>query len=103
MAVYKARPLNGIWATAPFLPNGSVPNLWELMQKPAKRVRTFHVRSREFDPVNLGFVTDRGPSVIQVDDGASDDMPGNSNAGHPYGSGMNDQKKRALIEYMKTL
>lgn len=52
-AVYKGRPLNGIWATAPYLHNGSVPNLYELMKKPEQRVTEFWVGSREFDPVNV--------------------------------------------------
>lgn len=58
--VYKARPLNGIWATAPYLHNGSVPNLWQLLQKPAERVTRFWVGSRQFDPINVGFITNEG-------------------------------------------
>ncbi len=100
---YKARPLNGIWATAPYLHNGSVPSLWELMKKPSERVASFHVGAREFDPVEVGFVTDAGPSEFRVLDAEGNIVPGNSNRGHPFGTGMNDAKKRALIEYMKTL
>lgn len=101
--VYKGRPLNGIWATAPFLHNGSVPNLWELLVLPEDRVKEFHVGSREFDPVNVGFVTDKGPSVFKVlkEDGTI--MPGNSNLGHAWGTGLTVEQKWDLIEYMKSL
>jgi mono/diheme cytochrome c family protein len=101
--VYKGRPLNGIWATAPFLHNGSVPNLWELLVPENDRVKEFHVGSKEFDPVNVGFVTDQGPSVFKVlkDDGTI--MPGNSNLGHTWGTQLTDDQKWDLIEYMKSL
>ncbi len=47
---YKARPLDGIWATAPYLHNGSVPTLADLLKAPDERPKTFRVGSREFDP-----------------------------------------------------
>jgi len=60
-AAYESRVLNGIWATAPYLHNGSVPNLWELL-KPAKDRRTsFMIGSRVFDPKNVGYDTDQSP------------------------------------------
>jgi hypothetical protein len=94
---YKGRPLNGIWATAPYLHNGSIPNLDELL-KPAKdRIKTFHVGSREFDPVKVGFV-DEGEYLFDTT------LPGNSNAGHEYGSTVfTEAERRQLIEYMKSL
>ncbi|MEM9545859.1 MAG: di-heme-cytochrome C peroxidase [Bacteroidota bacterium] len=102
--VYKGRPLNGIWATAPFLHNGSIPNLWELMKAPEERVKEFHVGDREFDPVNVGFVTGKGPSIFNVMKQDSTIMPGNSNLGHDYGtSDLTDEEKWQVIEYMKTL
>ncbi|HEY8036592.1 MAG TPA: di-heme-cytochrome C peroxidase [Methylobacter sp.] len=96
---YKARPLNGIWASAPFLHNGSVPNLWELLQKPDKRVTEFNVGSWEIDPVKVGFVTNQEPATSKFDT----TLPGNSNKGHEYGTGLSDQEKWELIEYIKTL
>lgn len=100
---YKARPLNGIWATAPYLHNGSVPNLWELLQKPEDRVTEFWVGSQQFDPKNVGFVTDQGKSLFKVMNGG-EVMPGNSNGGHVYGTNnLTDEEKWALVEYMKTL
>ena len=96
---YKARPLDGIWATAPYLHNGSVPTLWDLLQPPARRPRTFHVGSRELDTRNVGFETTAGPDTFLFDTS----IRGNSNAGHPYGTQLSDDDKRALIEYLKSL
>lgn len=98
---YKARPLNGIWASAPFLHNGSVPNLWELLQKPAQRVSQFNVGSWEIDPVKVGFVTVPEPATSKFN--AADALPGNSNQGHTYGTELSDKEKWALLEYLKTL
>jgi len=94
---YKARSLNGIWATAPYLHNGSVPNLWELMKPSAQRVQQFHVGSRQYDAVNIGFDTTSGASLFDTR------LPGNSNAGHDFGTDLSDEQKWALIEYMKSL
>jgi hypothetical protein len=101
--VYKGRPLNGIWATAPYLHNGSVPNLWELLQVPRTRVSEFWVGSREFDPVNVGYVSSEGKSLFKVNMDNGRIMEGNSNRGHKYGTELEDDDKWALIEYMKSL
>ncbi|MFP6762192.1 MAG: hypothetical protein VB858_01200, partial [Planctomycetaceae bacterium] len=53
--VYPARPLAGVWSTAPFLHNGSVPTIYHLLLPADQRPRTFYVGSREFDPEKLGF------------------------------------------------
>ena len=99
---YRARPLNGVWATAPYLHNGSVPNLWELLQLSSQRVPTFNVGNREFDPVNVGFVTTVPPDGNSTLFDTSE--PGNSNAGHEYGAAqLTDPQKWALIEYIKSL
>ena len=60
IAGYKPRPLEGVWATAPFLHNGSVPTLYQMLLPPAKRDTKFFVGRREFDPAHVGFVTDAG-------------------------------------------
>lgn len=91
---YKARPLNGIWATAPYLHNGSVPNLWEMLS--ADRAKSFHLGDRAFDPEKVGYA-DSGTFVFDTT------LPGNSNAGHKYGTDLTDQQKWELIEYLKTL
>ncbi len=116
---YKARPLNGIWATAPYLHNGSVPSLYDLLL-PKKRAGdpddgeyrpdTFVVGSREFEPDKIG-LRHAGYDGFVFDT----KLPGNSNAGHEYASGgtaqPNGQKLPALdrearldlLEYLKTL
>ena len=102
-AAYESRVLNGIWATAPYLHNGSVPNLWELL-KPAKDRRTsFMVGSRVFDPKNVGYDADQSPfkSGRFVADPAN--ANGNGNGGHEYGTTLTDEQRWAIIEYLKTL
>jgi hypothetical protein len=98
---YKARSLNGIWATAPYLHNGSVPNLTELLKPASQRMKTFAVGTLTFDPVNVGYRTD-APGFPQFDPAAS----GSSNRGHEgdeYGTNLSDDEKKQLIEYLKTL
>lgn len=119
LRAYKARPLNGIWATAPFLHNGSVPSLADLLlpwcedgdTRPGEcRPNTFMVGSREFDPVAIGLKS-TGYAGFLFDTR----KPGNSNQGHEYGT-VNDQglgarglkamdaaQRKDLLEYLKTL
>ena len=89
LMVYKARPLNGIWATAPYLHNGSVPNLYQLLLPTEQRLREFTVGRRAFDPVNVGFKTEPfdGGFRFRTHDDAGKPISGNSNAGHEYGTG----------------
>ena len=101
---YESRVLYGIWATAPYLHNGSVPNLWELLTPPAQRKPFFMVGSKKYDPVNVGYVTDDSPfkdGKLVVS--GSDVQPGNSNAGHDFGTTLSDDEKWQLIEYLKQL
>jgi len=99
---YKARPLNGIWATAPYLHNGSVRTMRQLLLPASKRQKTFKVGSTEFDPNDIGFV-DEGAFTLDTS------RPGNSNAGHDgpvYGNAELEADKdqmNALLEYLKTL
>ena len=95
--VYKARSLDGIWATGPFLHNGSVPSLRQLLLPPSERMRSFLTGSREFDPVDVGFKTDAGVLFDTT-------LPGNSNAGHDYGvRTLTPEQRDELLEYIKTL
>ena len=107
LLAYKARPLNGIWATAPYLHNGSVPTLFHLLQAPADRPRTFWVGSREFDPQFVGYIwKDRpaGPAFEFSTHLGDQPIDGNSNEGHDYGaSSLTDAQRWELVEYMKTL
>ncbi len=100
---YKARPLDGIWATAPYLHNGSVPNLYQLLLPAAQRDTTYHVGgTHEFDPKNVGFVTAPSAGSFLFDTS----LPGNSNRGHDdptYGTGLSEEQRWELVEYLKTL
>ena len=104
VAKYKGRPLDGIWATAPYLHNGSVPNLDALLRPAAGRPKSFSVGVREFDPVLVGFKTDvAGLPKFTVNEANGAPIIGNSNAGHEFGAGLGDEERRQLIEYLKTL
>jgi cytochrome c1 len=108
LLAYKARSLNGIWATAPFLHNGSVPNLWSLLLPAEERPAVFCVGNREFDTVNVGFNTDGCDKNNPEDNRRFAVEPkGNLNGGHEYGTGKDDklteQERWDLIEYIKTL
>jgi|HubBroStandDraft_6_1064221.scaffolds.fasta_scaffold25010_1 hypothetical protein len=106
---YKVRPLNGVWATPPYLHNGSVPNVYALLSPAAERPKKFYLGNREYDPVNLGYVTDEFPGGFQFDT----TIRGNSNSGHEFGDdskkegvigrSLSPDERRALIEYLKTL
>lgn len=102
-AAYESRVLYGIWATAPYLHNGSVPNLWELMLPAKDRTPSFMVGSRLYDPKNVGYVTDQSPfkNGTFVTDPANSD--GNGNQGHEYGTNLTEEERWAIIEYLKTI
>ena len=116
---YKARSLNGIWATAPYLHNGSVPTLYDLLLPKKRegdpedgeyRPDQYQVGSREFDPAKVGLKSS-GYKGSTFDTS----LKGNSNAGHEYASGKTAQlngkvlkpltkdEKLDLLEYLKTL
>ena len=96
---YKARPLNGIWATSPFLHNGSVPNLYQLLLPAAEREAVFYTGDREFDPKVVGQISDKKDGLFKFDT----TIYGNSNAGHEYGVELSDEERFELIEFIKTL
>ncbi|SFM61154.1 di-heme-cytochrome C peroxidase [Nitrosomonas communis] len=96
---YRARPLDGVWATAPYLHNGSVPNLVELLKPGSERIQTFQVGSREFDVQNVGFNMEDATGNFKFDTS----LAGNSNRGHEYGTSLNEAEKKDLLEFLKTL
>ena len=98
---YKARPLDGIWATAPYLHNGSVANLYQLLLPAKDRLKTFNVGTRTLDSKNVGFTTDEAPGAFLFDT----NLPGNANSGHDsYGTNtMTDEQRWQIVEYLKTL
>jgi hypothetical protein len=99
LLAYKATPLAGVWATAPYLHNGSVPSLYELLLPPEKRAKSFHLGDREFDPKNVGYRTGPAAGSFRYDT----TLPGQSNRGHEYGTKLDDADRRALVEFLKTL
>ncbi len=104
---YKFRPLTGIWATAPYLHNGSVPTLYDLLLPPSDRPKSFYVGTREFDPVKVGFKTEQSDDnsfLFRVFDDQGKPIQGNLNSGHDYNNaGLSDADRDALVEYMKGL
>lgn len=93
---YFAASLGGVWARSPYLHNGSVRTMQELLTTPAQRMKTFKRGSQEYDANQMGY-TDAG--VYVFDTGSE----GNSNSGHDYGTKLSSEQKRELMEYLKTL
>ena len=110
---YKVRPLNGVWATPPYLHNGSVPNVYALLSPVEERPKKFYLGNREYDPVNLGYKTDALANGFEFDTS----IRGNSNNGHEFskkfrkdeeitgviGPALSPPERRAIIEFLKTL
>ena len=101
-AGYTAVPLDGIWLTAPYLHNGSVPSLADLLEPADARPKMFWRGDDLFDAERVGFVS-TGEEAQRVGTPLDVTKPGNSNAGHTYGTTLSADEKRALLEYLKTL
>lgn len=99
---YVAIPLDGVWLTAPYLHNGSVPTLADLLEPEERRPRGFRRGYDLLDPERVGFVIS-GPEAERVGSYLDVTRPGNGNGGHTYGTDLPPAEKRALIEYLKTL
>jgi cytochrome c5 len=108
LAAYKARPLSGIWATPPFLHNGSVPTLYHLLSPQNERPAQFARGSRVFDPVKVGYDYTPQPHLTLLDT----QIPGNRNTGHEFNDGqgpgivgpkLTETERWDLVEYLKTL
>jgi hypothetical protein len=97
---YAARPLYGIWAAAPYLHNGSVPTLYDLLLPPEQRPKTFALGGREYDPVKLGFAV--GTACSQQDCLVDTTRIGDGNGGHIWGTDLAEPDRMALLEYLKT-
>jgi uncharacterized protein (DUF2235 family) len=107
--VYKARPHNGVWATPPYLHNGSVPNLFALLSPVSERPTVFYLGKKQYDPVKLGLSTEPllGAKEFRTD------KAGNSNAGHEFNDGpigkgvigrkLSEEERMEIIEYLKAL
>jgi Cytochrome c len=102
-AGYIAPPLDGIWATAPYLHNASVPTLDDLLnspQRPAYWKRTFN--NADYDPVKMGwrYTTPSGKTDNETYDTT---LPGYGNKGHLFGDSLTPDERKALLEYLKTI
>ena len=116
-AGYKARPLNGVWAVAPFLHNGSVPTLYDLLSPVADRPKAFLLGDPSFDPVRVGLASraidakgrtydDKGYFILDTS------RPGNRNTGHEFsddkhdgviGPALSPDDRNAIIEFLKSI
>ena len=97
---YQSRLLTGIWSTAPYLHNGSVPTLYDLLLPVDQRPATFQLGSREYDPVKVGYVTAANDDSTFTYDITTH---GGANTGHEYGIDLSEDERWALVEYLKTL
>jgi hypothetical protein len=102
---YANSPLDGVWLRAPYLHNGSVPTLRDLLEPSTKRPPKFYRGYDVYDQKKVGFVSDvaeeNGRKYFHYDTGE----PGNSNKGHDgkrYGTELSNAEKDALVEYLKT-
>jgi hypothetical protein len=100
---YSNTPTDGIWLRAPYLHNGSVPTLWDLLQPPQLRPQVFFTGSDIYDQDKVGFVTSGEQVKASADFKYDTRLEGNHNGGHLYGTQLSELDKRALIEFMKTL
>jgi hypothetical protein len=106
-----APPLDGIWATAPYLHNGSVPTMAALLDSSTRpRYFTRSFDSKDYDPVALGWrfsVVDHGQSAEPSASKAvliyDTTLIGYSNSGHTFGDVLSPPQRLAVIEYLKTL
>jgi hypothetical protein len=112
-AGYQAPPLDGIWATAPYLHNGSVPTVYHLLNsksRPRVFTRSFRTNSEDYDPIKLGWKV----QILEGNNGANlssyerrkiydTTKPGRGNGGHTFGDDLTEEERMSVIEYLKTL
>ena len=109
---YKARPLGGMWATPPYLHNGSVPTVYELLLPADRRRKVFYTGRKDFDPKYLGIPMNQPATGFKFDA----TIVGNLNIGHEFRAGyrdggppqygvigpeLKDDERWAIIEYLK--
>jgi len=111
-AGYQAPPLDGVWASAPYLHNGSVPTLYDMLNsktRPNLFTRSFRTDETDYDKTKVGW------QVRQLNATPTDltpyerrkiydtTQPGRGNRGHTFGDDFTDEQRRAVVEYLKTL
>jgi len=110
-AGYQAPPLDGVWATAPYFHNGSVPTIYHVLNskaRPAIYTRAYAAEEEDFDQVNLGWTYN---ALDEVPDNLSTferrkicdtSQTGRGNGGHIFGDTLSEEERSAVIEYLKT-
>lgn len=106
---YKSRPLHGIWATPPFLHNGSVRTVYQMISPRSEREAGFWSGTREYDPADLGYRDLEVPGAVRFDTRVT----GNDNTGHEFRDGcqkdgvigpyLEPQDRRRILEYLKVM
>jgi hypothetical protein len=99
---YANQPLDGVWARAPYLHNGSVPTLRDLLEPPEARPPRFYRGYDVFDKIKVGFVYDVASEGRRRFFEFDTALPANGNHGHLYGTGLPVADKDAIVEYLKT-
>jgi mono/diheme cytochrome c family protein len=99
---YNAVHLDGLWLRAPYLHNGSVPTLRDMLKPPGERPTVFWRGYDVYDPVNVGFVS-TGPQAERAGTRFAVSERSNGNGGHLFGTTLAESEKETLIEYLKTL
>ncbi len=111
-AGYQAPPLDGVWATAPYLHNGSVPTLYDMLNsksRPKIFTRSFRTDESAYDKKKVGWRIETFDSAPKRDNAwearkiYDTTQPGRGNGGHTYGDSLTDPQRWAIIEYLKTL
>ena len=100
---YESRVMEGIWAAAPYLHNGSVSSLEELLKPANERASEFMIGT-DYDIDSVGMAKEQSRfGYTLVTTGCDDINSGNSRCGHEFGTDLDPEEKRALIEYLKFL
>jgi mono/diheme cytochrome c family protein len=106
---YVAPPLDGVWASAPYFHNGSVPTLWHVLH-PCQRPSVWRRTSDEYDRDRIGMTVeaiDATPSEVRTLHERrhyfDTSLPGKSNAGHTFPDELSPTERAAVLEYLKTL
>jgi len=100
---YANMPLDGVWLRAPYLHNGSVPTLRDLLEPQENRPKVFYRGYDVYDPVRVGFLSDVASEGRRHYFKYDTAQTGNGNGGHRYGTQLSDGEKNAIVEYLKTL
>jgi hypothetical protein len=106
---YQAPPLNGVWASAPYFHNGSVPTLWHVLRPAQRPAVWWRPDANAWDPVRVGLAVEmpgQVPPGLRADQRRQyfdTTVRGKSAAGHEFFDGLGEQELDALLEYLKSL